>query len=281
MKRKVLILGSQGMLGHDLVQAFSGYDLTAWDRGDLDITNEEQVIKKILELNPEIVINAAAYTDVDGAEEDEKTAMQVNGEGPGFLAKACHQIGAILVHYSTEYVFEGTNKDGYAEKDKTKPVNVYGQSKLAGEILVQSHHNRYYIIRSSWLYGKAPQRGKPRGLNFIETMLKLSSESRTINVVEDQFGKPTYSKDLAIKTKEIIEQEEHFGIYHVTNEGECSWYEFALEIFKIKGIDVKVNPIKSEDYPLPTPRPQYAILKNTKIEKLRPWQEALKEYLSH
>lgn len=280
MKKKVLILGSQGMLGHDLVQAFSDYDLTAWDRNDLDITNEEQVIKKITELNPEIVVNAAAYTDVDGAEEDEKTAMQVNGEGPGFLAKACNKIGTILVHYSTEYVFEGTNKDGYAEKDKTKPLNVYGQSKLAGEILLQSNHNRYYIIRSSWLYGKAPQRGKPRGLNFVETMLNLASARRTINVVNDQYGRPTYTKDLAIKTKEMIEQVEHFGIYHVTNEGECSWYEFAQEIFKIKNIDINVNPIKSEEYPLPTPRPQYAILNNTKTKKLRSWQEALKEYLS-
>lgn len=281
MKKKVLILGSQGMLGHDLVQAFSEYDLTAWGKDDLDITDEALVKEKILELDPDIVLNAAAYTDVDGAEDDEVSAMKINGEGPGFLAKACQQANSILVHYSTDYIFDGTNKDGYSEKDKTKPINVYGASKLAGEVLVQGNHNRYYIIRSSWLYGKAPQRGKLRGFNFVETMLNLASEGREINVVDDQFGKPTYTKDLAEKTKVMIEQTEHFGIYHVTNEGECTWYEFAQEIFKIKGIDVKVNPIKTEDYPMPTPRPQYAILNNTKTEKLRPWQEALKEYLSH
>jgi len=280
MAKKILILGSSGMLGHDLVQVFSDYEVTAWDREDLDITNEDQVQEKIIDLKPDIVINAAAYTDVDGAQEDETTAMQVNGEAPGFLAKACNKIGAILVHFSTEYVFEGTSKDGYAEKDKTKPLNVYGESKLAGEVLVQSYHNKYYIIRSSWLYGKAPQRGKPRGLNFVETMLKIASERREINVVNDQIGRPTYTKDLAEKTKQIIEEVKHFGIYHVTNEGECSWYEFAQEIFKIKNIDVKVNPIKSEEYPLPTPRPQYSILNNTKANQLRSWQDALKDYLA-
>lgn len=280
MDKKVLILGAQGMLGHDLVQAFSDYEVLAWDKEELDITNEKLVIDKIIDESPDIVINAAAFTDVDGAEENEITAMQINGEGPGFLAKACQKANCILVHYSTEYIFDGIKKEGYVEKDNPKPLNVYGSSKLAGEALLQSYYNRYYIIRSSWLFGKAPQRGKPRGLNFVETMLKLASEGREINVVNDQFGKPTFTKDLAEKTKQIIEDIEPFGIYHVSNEGECSWYDFAQEIFKIKGIDVKLNLISSEEYPLPTPRPKYAILNNTKTDKLRPWQEALKDYLS-
>ena len=279
MAQKILILGAGGMLGHDLVQTFSDQDLTAWDIEELDITNEPQVMEKISELKPDVVINATGFTNVDGAEQNESTAMKINGEGPAFLAKACQKNHCVLVHYSTEYIFDGSKKDGYNEGDHPKPLNVYGHSKLAGEALLQSYHNRYYILRSSWLYGHAPQRGKPRGLNFVDTMLKLAAEGREINVVNDQFGKPTFTKDLAEKTKSILEQQAPFGVYHVVNEGVCSWHDFAKKIFELKGLNVKLNPIKSEDYPLPTPRPKYSVLNNTKLLPLRSWEEALREYL--
>lgn len=279
MAKKILILGASGMLGHDLVQAFSDWDVVAWSSQDLDITNEAVVKEKILMLRPDVVVNAAAYTDVDGAEKNEQLAMQLNGEAPAFLAKACQLANAILVQFSTDSVFDGKKQTGYAEHDHPKPINVYGHSKLAGEALLQSYHNRYYIIRTSWLYGKAPQRGKPRGLNFVETMLKLAQDRPEINVVNDQFGRPTFTKDLSQRVRQLLDEQEHFGIYHLTNDGVCSWYEFAQEIFKIKGVDIKVNPIKSEDYPLPTPRPQYSILNNTKLKPMRSWQEALEDYL--
>ena len=280
MAEKILILGSSGMLGHDLVQAFSDRNVVAWSAKDLDITNEQQVKEKILALKPTVVINAAGFTDVDGAEKNEVDAMKLNGEGPGFVAKACHILSIPLVHYSTEYIFDGKDPKGYDEHAKTRPLNIYGHSKLAGEVLMQSNHNKYYLIRTSWLYGHAPQRGKPRGLNFVDIMLNLAKAGKDINVVDDQIGKPTFTKDLAEKTKAILDQEAPFGIYHVVNEGTCSWYDFAKKIFEIKGLTINLKPIKSADYPLPTPRPQYSILLNTKLLPLRSWEEALKEYLS-
>lgn len=279
MAHKVLILGANGMLGHDLANVFAEFNPTLWDQVDLDITNENQVQEKISQLKPTIVINAAAYTNVDGAETSHDLVFAVNAHAVGYLAKVCHEIGAILVHYSTEYVFSGKNEAGYNENDQTDPINVYGQSKALGEELLQKNCEMYYIIRSSWLYGHAPQIGKPRGLNFVQTMLKLAQDGKVIKVVGDQFGKPTYCHDLAWETRRIIEKSKPCGIYHVTNDGVCSWYEFAKMIFTIKNIKVDLKSIESKDYPLPTPRPQYSILVNTKLEPMRSWEEALREYL--
>ncbi len=278
-KQKILILGANGMLGHDLAQVFANQKPILWDQADLDITDQVAVEKKLVELHPTIIINAAAYTNVDGAQTDEQTAFKVNADAVGYLASAAKRLGAILVHFSTEYVFDGKNKTGYHEDSPTGPLNIYGQSKAKGEELLVQNCEMYYLIRSSWLYGHSPQIGKPRGLNFVETMLKLAAEGKPLKVVDDQFGSPTYTADLAVQTRSIIEQFKPCGIYHVTNSGICSWYEFAVEIFKFKGLAVDLQPIKSQDYPLPTSRPQYSILLNTKLDPLRSWNNALKDYL--
>ncbi|NUM25153.1 MAG: dTDP-4-dehydrorhamnose reductase [Candidatus Buchananbacteria bacterium] len=279
MEQKILILGANGMLGHDLAEVFSNQKPTLWDQSDLDITDEAAVQKKLSAFSPTIVINAAAYTNVDGAETDSELAFKVNADGVGYLAKTCQKLSAILVHFSTEYVFDGENSNGYKEDDQANPLNIYGQSKAKGEALVRQYCEMHYIIRSSWLYGKFPQVGKPRGLNFVETMLKLAREGRDLNVVNDQFGKPTYTLDLAQQTKEIVLGQKSCGTYHVVNEGVCTWYEFARTIFEFSKLDVKLNPITSQEYQLPTPRPKYSVLLNTKLEPLRSWQEALKDYL--
>lgn len=282
MEQKILIIGAQGMLGHDVAEAFSDYEPTCWDKDELDITDKKSVVEKLTELKPTIIINTAAYTDVDGAETEQgkEIALAVNGTAVGYLSEAAQKIGALFVHYSTEYVFNGINKDGYRENDPVSPVNVYGESKALGEKLLQQNTDIFYIIRSSWLYGKAPQRGKPRGLNFAQTMLKLAETKKEISVVNNQFGKPTYTLDLALKTRQIIDEKKPYGIYHIANDGVCTWYDFAKKIFEIKGINVMVKPITSEEYPAPTPRPKYSVLLNTELEPLRTWEEALKEYLA-
>jgi len=258
---KTLIIGSNGMLGSDLCKVFP--DAVKLTHHDLDITDREQVIESILKIKPDVVINAAAYTNVDGCEDNKELAFQVNGYGPGYIAEACARVGATLVHFSTDYVFDGSKKE-YVESDIPNPINVYGHSKLLGEKKIIENMDDYRIVRISWLFGI-------HGKNFVETMLKLSREMDTVKVVNDQFGKPTYTMDLASKVKEIIELEP--GIYHITNDGICSWYEFASSI-----ID-NVIPCTSEEFPRKAKRPKYSVLVNTKTEPMRHWREALKTYL--
>lgn len=241
---------------------------------EIDITSEDQVNEKIGELKPSIVINAAAYTDVDGCEANKELAMKVNGEAVSYLASICKKIGAIFVHYSTDYVFHGHNSEGYKEGDTPRnPLNVYGQSKLLGEELLKKNTEMYYLIRTSWLFGK-------HGNNFVDTMLKLAEERDELKVVNDQYGKPTYASDLAERTREIIEKRMPCGVYHLTNEGATTWNDFAEEIFKIKNIKVKVEPCASQEFQREAKRPQYSILLNTKLSPSRSWQEALREYLT-
>ncbi|WP_235270006.1 dTDP-4-dehydrorhamnose reductase [Methanosarcina mazei] len=258
---KTLIIGASGMLGSDLCKVFP--DAVKLTHHDLDITDREQVIESILKIKPDVVINAAAYTNVDGCEDNKELAFQVNGYGPGYIAEACARAGAKLVHFSTDYVFDGSKKE-YVESDIPDPINVYGDSKLLGEKKIIENMDDYRIVRISWLFGI-------HGKNFVETMLKLSGEMDTVKVVNDQFGKPTYTMDLASKVKEIIELEP--GIYHITNDGICSWYEFASSI-----ID-NVIPCTSEEFPRKAKRPKYSVLVNTKTEPMRHWREALKDYL--
>lgn len=287
---RILILGCNGMLGHDLVKVFADYNPTAWDIQNLDITQKKEVKEKINQLKPKVIINAAAYTDVEGAENNKDLAMKVNGEAVGYLAEVCKKKCIILVHYSTEYIFDGKNPEGYSEDAISNPLNVYGESKAFGEKLLQKRGEMYYLIRSSWLYGQAPQVGKPRGLNFVDTILKKAREilggratEKELKVVNDQFGKPTWTWDLALKTREIIEQQKPCGIYHVVNETArpqgISWYEFAKEIFRLANLEVKIKPISSSEYPSKAQRPQYSALINTKLPPLRSWQGALKDYL--
>ncbi|AKB12930.1 dTDP-4-dehydrorhamnose reductase [Methanosarcina thermophila] len=258
---KTLILGAGGMLGSDLCKAFP--EAVKFTHKDLDITSRKQVLEAIREINPDVVINAAAYTDVDGCEDNQELAYEVNGDGPGNIAEACSIVGAKLVHFSTDYVFDGSKKE-YTESATPNPINVYGYSKLLGEKKITENVDDFRIIRISWLFGT-------HGKNFVDTMLKLSREMDTVKVVNDQFGKPTYTVDLAAKVKEIIGLEP--GIYHITNDGICSWYEFASSI-----ID-NVIPCTSEEFPRKAKRPKYSVLANTKTEPMRHWKEALKDYL--
>jgi dTDP-4-dehydrorhamnose reductase len=258
---KTLIIGSNGMLGSDLCKVFP--DAVKLTHQDLDITDREQVIESILKIKPDVVINAAAYTNVDGCEDNKELAFQVNGYGPGYIAEACARAGAALVHFSTDYVFDGSKKE-YIESDIPNPINVYGDSKLLGEKKIVENMDDYRIVRISWLFGI-------HGKNFVETMIKLSGEMDTVKVVNDQFGKPTYTMDLANKVKEIIELDP--GIYHITNDGICSWYEFASSI-----ID-NVVPCTSEEFQRKAKRPKYSVLVNTKTEPMRHWREALTDYL--
>jgi dTDP-4-dehydrorhamnose reductase len=257
---RVLILGATGMLGRDLQAAYP----RAICRGhELEITDAAAVSSFIADLRPSLVINAAAYTNVDGCEEEWELAFAVNGEGPAYLAAACHEAGATLVHYSTDYVFDGS-QESYVEADTPHPINVYGASKLLGEQAIMAAMEDYRIIRTSWLFGR-------HGNNFALTMLRLAGEMETVRVVDDQFGKPTSTVDLAAKTPEIASAAP--GIYHITNEGVCSWYEFASAII------TNAESCSSSEFLRPARRPKYSVLVNTKTDPLRPWQDALEEFL--
>lgn len=270
------------MLAKDLIEEFKkDNELILADKYTLDITNKEQVEKFIGEVKPEILINASAYTAIDRAEdEDQKElCLKINAEGVKYLAEACSKNGIIFVHYSTDYIFDGENMNGYREDDKTiGPKNFYGNSKYLGEkniLRVESENYKfqYYILRTSWLYGK-------EGKNFIKTMLELSKTKSELNIINDQHGGPTYTIDVAKRTRYILEQKLKKGIYHITNEGITTWYDFAIEIFRIKNINIKVNPVNSEQYQTKAIRPHYSILLNTKIlPKMRSWEEALEEFL--
>lgn len=270
---KILILGHKGILGHELTDVFKkDHELVLWDREQIDISQKEETLEKIGELKPEIVINAAAYTAVDDAESNEDLAYQVNGYAVGFLAEICKEINALLIHFSTDYVFDGKNKIGYREDCVYQPLNMYGESKALGEKLILDIEPRYYLIRTSWLFGK-------HGKNFVETMLRLVKEGKDLKVVNDQFGSPTCAKDLAEKVKELIESQKPSGIYHLTNSDFCSWYEFAVKIFELAGLKPNIKPVSSEEFPTPAKRPTYSMLINTKLPPMRKWQEALKDYL--
>lgn len=258
---KTVIFGAYGMLGHDLAAVYPGAAL----RGhELDITDEGAVSACIRDLSPDLVVNAAAYTDVDGCEDNRDLAFAVNGEALAHIALACSDAGAMLVHYSTDYVFDGS-KTEYIESDTPAPINVYGASKLLGEQNIVKNTDDYRIIRTSWLFGR-------HGKNFVETMLHLSKQMDQVRVVNDQVGKPTYTVDLARKTPEIVSLEP--GIYHVTNDGVCSWYEFARAIIE------NVVPCSSAEFLRKAKRPAYSVLANTKTAPLRHWSDALADYLN-
>ena len=276
---KILILGAKGMLGQELKFAFLGAEIFAWDFEELDITNKHQVEKKISQLLPDIVINAAAYNNVDKAEEEKQRAVLLNGYATGFIAGACKKIDAIFVHYSTDYIFDGEKKEGYKENDIPKPISVYGASKLLGEIETAKNTDKYYIIRLSRLFGKIGA-GLSVKKSFVEVMLDLAKSKNEIEVINEELSSPTYAPDLAERTKYIVETKQPFGIYHSANSGRCTWYGFACEIFKQKKIDVKAIPVSGDKFPRPAKRPEYSVLLNTKLPEARDWKEALINYLS-
>lgn len=269
---KTLIIGANGMLGHELAKAFLDFKPFLWDMAEIDITNADQVNQKIGDLAPELIINAAAYTNVDACETNEAVATKVNGEAVGYLANVAAKLGATLIHYSTDYVFDGSKKEGYCEADTPNPINAYGRSKLAGEQAIQaSSLKNYYIIRPQWLFGKD-------GKNFVETMLLLAEKGQPIKVIADQVGSPTYAVDLAKATRDLVESKKPSGIYHRTNAGQTSWYGFAKEIFTVFNKQVDLSPCTTAEYPTPAKRPALSVLNNTKLGPLRSWQEALLIY---
>lgn len=278
-KKRMIIIGSSGMLGQELAKVFQNYQLRLYDLNDLDITNEQEVIKKITDEKPDLVINAAAYNDVDGAEKNRALANKVNGLAVGYLARAINSIGGLLVHYSTDYVFPGDKKAGYYENDVPNPISIYGHSKLEGEKKLSKLCNKYYLIRLSRLFGKSgisPLAKK----SFVEQMLELSKNKKELNVINEELSCLTYAPDLAKQTKLIIDENKPFGIYHVTNTGSGTWYEFAKEIFNINKIKIKLNPVNGDFFSRIAKRPKYSILINTKLLPLRKWQSALREHLT-
>lgn len=275
---KIMIIGARGMLGQELAQTFKKHNPLLWDLEQIDITKKDEVFEKVTKEKPDVVINSAAYNDVDGAEEKEEIANAVNGYGPGNIARAVQAYGGILVHYSTDYVFKGDQKTGYKEDDKPEPQSAYARSKLLGEQEVQSNCDTYYIIRLSRLFGK-PAIADGAKRSFIDLMLELATKKSELNIVDEEVSCPTYAPDLARRTKEIIDQNKQFGIYHAANSGGCTWFEFAKEAFTIEGINVTMKPVATSFYPRPAVRPPYSELINTKLPDMRPWQKALEEYL--
>lgn len=270
----IVIVGARGMLGSMLAKVFAKYKPLLVDREEIDITNEQSVRQVLRDANATLVINAAAYTNVDAAEDHKEDAFLVNELGVKNLALVTRELSATLVHFSTDYVFPGTNSEGYAESDSPGPaVNIYGNSKLAGERALKESGCNFYLIRTAWLYG-------PNGKNFVDTMIALGQKEKTLKVVHDQYGCPTYTKDLAEYTKTLIEEEYPFGIYHGTNSDSASWFQLAEKIFEYtQNLAVVVKPVPSTDFPRPAKRPAYSILKNTKGPSMRPWQEALADYV--
>ena len=274
---KILITGSNGMLGHDLIEVLGeNHDLILTTSKTLDITDKNHTIEFICDANPDIVINSAAYTDVDGCEQNQDIAYAVNGDGVKNLALACREVDCPLVHISTDYVFNGKNDRPWVEDDEIGPISIYGKSKLNGEEAILEILDKYFIIRTAWLYGI-------NGKNFPKTMLELAKNHSEITVVYDEVGTPTYTPDLAQGISQLIETD-FYGIYHLTNSGSCSWCEFAKYIFEIADADVKVIPVTASEFARPAPRPSYSVLDNKNwVEKgfkpLRSYKEAIKEYI--
>lgn len=274
---KIIVTGGNGMLAKALIPALEekGHKVRALAKSDLNVTNYMQVMDLFTQIQPELVIHAAAYTKVDLAETEAREAYLVNGYGTENIAVACAAVNSPMLYVSTDYVFDGTTQTPYTTWDKTNPISIYGKSKLAGEVAVERHLDRYYIVRTSWLYGVG-------GPNFVETMLRLATEREVISVVQDQRGTPTSTKTLSSVLTELITTD-RWGVYHATDGGDTTWFEFAREI--LKGKPVEVRPIETKDYPRPASRPAYSILdKTTLVEtigrQLVPWQEALQDYLN-
>ena len=270
----ILVVGANGMLGHDLMEVLEG-DVRGLDLPEIDITDLGSVRKALLTLKPQIIINSAAYTDVDGCESSVEQAMAINGEGVGLLALTAREIGAKLVQVSTDYVFDGNKGVPYLEDDPVGPLSIYGESKLAGE-LNAAMAPKHLIVRTQWLYGV-------HGKNFVETMLRLAGERSELAVVDDQIGSPTFTRDLACAIKALLDKG-CTGAYHAANSGFCSWNEFARAIFEEQGLQITVKPMTTAELQRPAPRPLYSTLDCGKLERdtgfiPRPWREALREYL--
>jgi dTDP-4-dehydrorhamnose reductase len=275
---KILVTGAKGMLGTDLCALLRKNDVQVfeWDLPANDITEVKRTEAQLKRIASDRIIHLAAYTDVDGSEINKAKAYSVNVQGTWAMVIGAKATDTPLLHMSTDYVFDGEKGSPYFEDDKTNPINYYGLTKEQSEQLVESRLKKFYIVRTSWLFGKA-------GKNFVQTILNIAKEKDTIEVVNDQFGSPTYTKDLAEAILKII-LSDNFGVYHISNSGICSWFDFAAEIIKQAGLNNKVVPITSAQLQRGAKRPKFSALNNHRYIKtfnhfLRPWREALADYL--
>lgn len=289
---KILITGSKGQLGNELQRIIkNGYseigkvseniknsEVSPLDIDELDITKLEDVKRVLNEIKPDVVINCAAATNVDGCESNQDLAFKINAKGPRNLALVCEEIGAKLVQVSTDYVFSGKGYTPLTEYDIPAPYSVYGKTKLKGEEYVREFSSKYFIVRTAWLYGYV-------GKNFVYTMMRLGEEKEELTVVNDQKGNPTHANDLAHHILKLIETEE-YGVYHCTGKGECTWYDFASLIMELSGRNCKVTPVTSDQYKTPAKRPEYSSLDNMMLrctvgDEMRYWKEALKSFMNN
>lgn len=283
---KVLLIGANGQLGSDIKKVFSAdstFNIITLSHADIDITDFVATKDVITSNKPDVVINTAAFHQVDKCEQEAEKTFAVNAAAIKNLAVICKERDIPLVHFSTDYVFgiDQERRQPYVETDRPGPVNVYGVSKIAGEYCIQYIAQKYYIIRVAGLFGVAGSSGK--GGNFIETMLKIAREKGEVKVKNDEFTTPTYTVDVANNTKELIKTGK-YGIYHMTSQGECSWFDFASKIFELTKTKVNCLPVSADDFPTPAKRPRYTVLENKhlkeiSLDKMSPWQEALRRYL--
>ena len=275
---KVLVTGVKGQLGYDVVNELTkrGHIAVGTDIEEMDITDKKSVESVMKENMPEAVIHCAAYTAVDAAEDNVELCRKINAEGTQNIADVCKELDIKMIYISTDYVFDGEGERPWEPDDERSPLNVYGQTKYEGELAVQNTLDKFFIVRIAWVFGV-------NGKNFIKTMLNLGKTRDSLTVVNDQFGSPTYTYDLAKLLVDMVETEK-YGIYHATNEGICTWYEFACEIFKQAGMNIKVAPVSASEYPAKAKRPSNSRMSKEKLtdngfEKLPTWQDALSRYL--
>lgn len=278
--QKLIVTGAKGMLGQEIVRVFSTdplWNVVAWDTENLDITDPNKVTALLTAAEPTLVINCAAYNNVDLAEEEPGRATTLNADAVRNLATVTQDLGATLVHFSTDYVFDGVQQTGYVEAATPNPQSVYARSKHEGE--VQAAKNaKHYVVRLSRLFG-SPAVSAQGKKSFVDTMLALAATRSSLEVVDSEFSSPTYAPDLAQSVYDIVRLQSPYGTYHRTNDGACTWYSFAQEIFRNAGVHTELVPVSPDRFPRPAPRPAYSQLLTTKLPALRPWQDALSEYL--
>lgn len=276
---KVLVTGVKGQLGYDVANELEkrGHEAVGTDVEEMDITDAAKVREVLTEENPDAVIHCAAYTAVDAAEENVELCRRINAEGTENIARVCSELNCKLLYVSTDYVFNGEGERPWEPDDEREPLNVYGQTKCEGELAVEKYVEKFFIVRIAWVFGV-------NGKNFIKTMLRLGKDHDELTVVADQIGSPTYTFDLSRLLVDMIESDK-YGRYHATNEGLCTWYEFAVEIFRQAGMDVHVRPVTSEEYPAKAKRPHNSRMDKRKLEengfeRLPEWKDALSRYLN-
>jgi dTDP-4-dehydrorhamnose reductase len=281
---KTAVIGANGQLGSDIVKAFraNGDEVVELNHSQVEVTDIDSVSNALNNAKPSVVINTSAQHNVEKCEQDPALSFAVNGIGARNLAMVCNDIDSTLIHISTDYVFDGAKRAPYVEADKTSPLNVYGNTKVSGEQFVESIAEKYFVVRTSGVYGHNPCRAKG-GLNFVELMLKLSKERPEIRVVDDEILTPTFTREIA-KQLVRLASTDAYGLYHATAEGSCSWYRFAKKIFEITKSNVNLNIAGPDEFPMKVPRPKYSVLENEQLKKnslniFKSWDEALKEYL--